>query len=359
MIISRTPFRISFFGGGTDYPVWYRENGGAVLSTTINKYCYISCRYLPPFFEHQYLIRYRQREEVNRIEDIEHPSVRECLRFVGLREGIEMVHTSDLPARSGIGSSSAFTVGFLNALYALEGRMVGKRRLTSEALEIEQRRIGENVGSQDQAAAAFGGLNRIEFLCNDDFVVHPVTLQQERIRELQNHLMFFFTGFSRTASEIAAEQIRNTAQKSLELGEMQQMVGQASDILNDPHHNIEDFGRLMHESWQLKRSLTQRITTNAIDDMYDTARAAGAVGGKLCGAGGGGFLLLFVPPRKRRWVQRAMNKLLYVPMEFENLGSQITYYAPQEPYTSSALNLGIADVSTSRRQTPEPVTVLR
>jgi len=359
MIISRTPFRISFFGGGTDYPVWYRENGGAVLSTTINKYCYISCRYLPPFFEHQYLIRYRQREEVSCIDDIQHPSVRESLRYVGVREGIEMVHTSDLPARSGIGSSSAFTVGFLNALYALEGRMVGKRRLASEALEIEQRRIGENVGSQDQTAAAFGGFNRIEFLHNDDFVVHPVTLHQERIHSLQNHLMFFFTGFSRTASEIAAEQIRNTARKTLELREMQQMVDAATDVLNDPHQDIQDFGRLMHDSWQLKRSLTQHITTHAIDQMYETARAAGALGGKLCGAGGGGFLLLFVPPRKRRMVQRAMSNLLYVPMEFENLGSQITYYAPQEPYTSSALNLGITAVSEPQRRVAEPVTALR
>jgi D-glycero-alpha-D-manno-heptose-7-phosphate kinase len=285
--------------------------------------------------------------------------VRECLRFVGVREGIEMVHTSDLPARSGVGSSSAFTVGFLNALYALKGRMVGKRHLASEALQIEQHRIGENVGSQDQVAAAFGGLNRIAFLQNDDFVVHPLTLCQERVRDLQNHLMFFFTGFSRTASEIAAEQIRNTTRKSLELSEMQQMVDIAADILNDPRRDLNDFGQLMHESWQLKRSLTQRITTDAIDQMYESARAAGAVGGKLCGAGGGGFLLLFVPPRKRRWVQRAMSQLLYVPMEFENLGSQITYFAPQERYTNPNLNMGITEITTPRRRTEEPVAVLR
>lgn len=331
MIISRTPFRISFFGGGTDYPVWYRENGGAVLNTTINKYCFISCRFLPPFFQHKYLIRYRLREEVNALADILHPSVRECLKFLDVHQGIEMVHTSDLPARSGIGSSSAFTVGFLNALYALSGKMAGKRRLASEAIWIEQHCIGENVGSQDQVAAAFGGLNRIQFTGTDSFVLQPVTVSQRRITELQNHLMLFFTGFSRTASEIASEQIKNTQAKSRELETIGQMVSEAAAILNSDD-SLEDFGRLMHDSWQLKRSLSSKITTTTIDRMYQTALEAGAIGGKLCGAGGGGFLLLFVPPRKRRMVQRALHDLLYVPFEFDNLGSQITYYANEEPY---------------------------
>lgn len=335
MIISRTPFRISFFGGGTDYPVWYRENGGAVLSTTINKYCYISCRYLPPFFTHKYLIRYRLREEVNHIDKIQHPSVRECLRFLGWHHGIEAVHTSDLPARSGIGSSSAFTVGFLNALYAMEGKMVGKRRLASEAIRVEQDLIGENVGSQDQVAAAFGGLNRVEFNGPEDFMVQPVTVSHERLDLLQRHLMLFFTGFSRTASEIASEQIENTQHKESELRALHAMVDEATVLLNSRQTDIGEFGRLMHESWCLKRTLSRKITTGAINQMYETAIKAGALGGKLCGAGGGGFLLMFVPPRKRRLVQKALSKLLYVPFQFEKLGSQITYYAPEQPYTTS------------------------
>ncbi len=327
MIISRTPFRISFFGGSTDYPTWYRENGGVVLNTTIDKYCYISCRYLPPFFEHNYLIRYRLREQVNSIDEIKHPSVRESLRYLRIEEGIEMVHTSDLPARSGIGSSSAFTVGFLNTLYALSGRMVGKRQLASNAIYVEQDIIGEHVGSQDQVAAAFGGLNRMEFNSKENFLVQPVTVNQEKITELQNHLMFFFTGFPRTASEIASEQIRNTSSKTAELCTMKEMVEQAINILNTSSDGIESFGHLLNESWKLKRSLSSQISTSEIDNMYDCALKAGALGGKLCGAGGGGFMLLFVPPRKQRMVKEALKNLLYVPFHFETLGSQITLYA--------------------------------
>lgn len=332
MIISRTPFRISFFGGSTDYPIWYRENGGMVLNTTIDKYCYISCRYLPPFFEHNYLIRYRLREQVNSIDEIKHPSVRESLRYLRIEEGIEMVHTSDLPARSGIGSSSAFTVGFLNALYALSGRMVGKRQLASNAIYVEQDIIGEHVGSQDQVAAAFGGLNRMEFNSKENFLVQPVTVNQKKITELQNHLMFFFTGFARTASEIVPEQIQNIHEKTSELHTMKEMAEQAVDILNNSSDGIESFGLLLNESWKLKRSLSSQISTSAIDNMYDCALKAGALGGKLCGAGGGGFMLLFVPPRKQRMVRKALKDLLYVPFHFENLGSQITLYANQEPY---------------------------
>ena len=332
MIISRTPFRISFFGGGTDYPVWYRENGGVVLNTTIDKYCYISCRYLPPFFDYKYQIRYRLREETSDLFRIKHPSVRECLRFMRIEQGVEMVHTSDLPARSGIGSSSAFTVGLLNTLYALEGRMVGKRRLAQNAIYVEQDVIGEDVGSQDQVAAAFGGLNKVEFNGKENFFVQPVTVNQKKITELQNHLMFFFTGFARTASEIASEQIQNTSSKSTELNTMRQMVDEAVEILNSNTEGIEDFGRLLHESWKLKRSLSSRISSETIDEIYDTAIKAGAMGGKLCGAGGGGFMLLFAPPRKQRLVRRALNKLLYVPFHFETLGSQIILYAHQDSY---------------------------
>ena len=332
MIISRTPFRISFFGGGTDYPVWYRENGGVVLNTTIDKYCYISCRFLPPFFEHKYLIRYRLREQANSISQIKHPSVRESLRFMRIDQGIEMVHTSDLPARSGIGSSSAFTVGFLNTLYALEGKIVGKRRLASNAIYVEQDIIGEDVGSQDQVAATFGGLNRIEFNCRENFLVQPITINQKKITELQNHLMFFFTGFSRTASEIASEQIQNISSKTAELHRMKEMAEEGVSILNSRTEEIESFGKLLNESWKLKRSMSSKVTTDVIDGIYDTAIKAGAIGGKICGAGGGGFMLLFVPPRKQRMVKKALKGLLYVPFRFETLGSQITFYANQEPY---------------------------
>ena len=333
MIISRTPFRISFFGGGTDYPVWYRDNGGTVLNTTINKYCYISSRFLPPFFEYKYRIRYSLREEVQKVSEIKHPSVRECLTYMRIEQGIEMVHTSDLPARSGIGSSSAFTVGFLNALYALSGRMVGKRNLAASAIYIEQDILGENVGSQDQVAAAFGGLNRIDFNGKENFFVQPVTINQKKITELQNHLLLFFTGFPRTASEVASEQIQNTGSRTVELRTMKEMVDEAVNILNsNGQNNIEDFGKLLNESWKLKRSLSSRVTTSEIDQMYATALEAGAIGGKLCGAGGGGFMLLFVPPRKQRLVRQALKRLLYVPFRFETLGSQIILYASEEPY---------------------------
>ncbi len=330
MIISRTPFRISFFGGGTDYPAWYREDGGAVISTTIDKYCYISCRFLPPFFDHRYLIRYRIIETVNKLSDIQHPSVRECLRFMGIEDGIEMVHNSDLPARSGIGSSSAFTVGFLNSLYALTGRMIGKRKLASDAMLVEQQMIRENVGSQDQVAAAFGGLNRIEFNGCENFIVSPVTIDRRKIKTLQNNLMFFFSGLSRTASEIAEDQINNVHSNASELRTMRNMVDEAVEILNGPIDDLENFGRLMNESWKLKRTLSSRVSNTAIDDMYQTALDAGAVGGKLCGAGGGGFILFFVPPRKQRSVRRALKDLLYVPFQFDTLGSHIILYANKE-----------------------------
>jgi len=247
-------------------------------------------------------------------------------------KGIEMVHTSDLPARSGIGSSSAFTVGFLNTLHALTGRMVGKRQLASNAIYIEQDIIGENVGSQDQVATAFGGLNRMEFNGKENFFVQPVTVSQKKITELQNYLMFFFTGFSRTASEIASEQIQNTSSKTVELRTMMEMAEEGVNILNNSREEIESFGKLLNESWKLKKSLSSRITTNTIDEIYATAIKAGAIGGKLCGAGGGGFMLLFVPPRKQRMVKKALKELLYVPIRFETLGSQITVYANQEPY---------------------------
>jgi len=330
MIITRTPFRISFFGGGTDYPAWYREHGGAVLNTTINKYCYISCRYLPPFFKHKYLVRYRVNELPNEVDEIKHPSVRECLRFMGIDAGIEMVHTSDLPARSGVGSSSAFTVGFLNALSALKGRMFTKRQLACNAMHVEQEMIRENVGSQDQIAATFGGFNRIDFGGDNEFYVQPVTISREKLICLQDHMMLFFTGLSRTASEIAAAQIANISSRTKQLRLMAQMVEEAVAILNGPIGRISDFGKLLGEAWRLKRSLADSISTRWVDEMYSAAIEAGALGGKLCGAGGGGFLLLFVPPEKQKNVREKLGRSLYIPFRFETLGSQIILYEARD-----------------------------
>jgi len=333
MIISRTPFRISFFGGGTDYPAFYEENGGAVLSTTINKYCYIVCRYLPPFFEHKYTIKYRKIEETKTIAEIQHPSARECLNLVDLNNrGIEIQHNADLPAMSGLGSSSAFTVGLLHALYALKGEMKTKRQLALDAIHVEQDMIGENVGSQDQTTVAFGGLNKIEFGGSQKILVYPLTIKQGKLNGLQNHLMLLFTGFPRNASDIAGEQIMKTKEKTKELKAMMDMVEEAIKILNGSRNKLTDFGKLLHESWMIKRSLTPRITTSTIDEIYEDALEAGALGGKLLGAGGGGFLLLFVEPEFRQEVRKKLEKLLYVPFGFENLGSQIIYYAPEQNY---------------------------
>ncbi|MFA5156129.1 MAG: kinase [Candidatus Omnitrophota bacterium] len=331
MIITRTPFRISFFGGGTDYPVWYKENKGAVLSTTINKYCYISCRYLPPFFNYKYLIRYRLREEVRNAKDINHPAVREALKYLRIKNGVEIVHTSDIPAQSGVGSSSSFTVGLLHTLYALKGKIVTKRKLADDAIHIEQNIINENVGSQDQVAVAFGGFNKIEFGGDNEFYVHPITLSKERVDLLQDHLMLFFTGFSRTASEIASEQIRQTNNKKKELTNLLEMVDAAVNILNG-NSDLNKFGKLLHESWEIKRDLTHLITTHKINEIYDTALRSGALGGKVLGAGGGGFILLFVPPQYHGRVREKLKRLLHVPFGFEKLGSQVVLYAAQDFY---------------------------
>ena len=333
MIISRTPLRISFFGGGTDYPAFYGEYGGAVLSTSINKYSYVICRYLPPFFDYKYRIRYTEREETTSISQIRHPSVRECLNFVNLDDhGIEIQHNADLPAMAGLGSSSAFTVGLLNSLYALKGQLTTKRQLALEAIHLEQDIIKENVGSQDQTAAAFGGFSRIEFGGRRKIWVQPIILEQSKIDFLQSHLMLFFTGFPRNASEIAEEQIKKTPEKTKELKAMMKMVDAAVKILNRNQDGYEDFGRLMDESWKLKRSLTDRITSPQIDEIYEAAKGAGALGGKLLGAGGGGFMLLFARPEIQHKIREKLNKLLYVPFQFHDLGSQIVYYAPEQNY---------------------------
>jgi len=332
MIISRTPFRISFFGGGTDYPVWYKKNKGAVLATSINKYCYITCRYLPPFFKHKHRIVYGKQEKVKRISEIKHPAVRECFNFIGVDRGVEIHHDGDLPARAGLGTSSSFTVGLLKALYALNGKMVAKRKLALDAIHIEQKMIKENVGSQDQVTTAFGGFNKIEFDGSQEFQVQPITLSSKKYNLLQNHLMLYFTGFSRTASDLAKEQIKMTPHKQEELKRMAEMVDESIDILNGSDSELTDFGKLLHESWMIKRELTNKITTPYIDNIYEKARKAGALGGKLLGAGGGGFVLFFVEPKKQKNVKEKLRNLLYVPFKFEQLGSQIIYYAQEEEY---------------------------
>jgi D-glycero-alpha-D-manno-heptose-7-phosphate kinase len=326
MIISRTPFRISFFGGGTDYPIWYKENSGSVLATTINKYCYITTRYLPPFFDHNSRIIYSKVEEVRRVDEIAHPAVRECLRYMNIDKGVELHHDGDLPARTGLGSSSSFTVGLLHALYALKGSMPTKRQLALEAIHLEQNVMKENVGSQDQVLAAFGGFNLIEFGGPDQVRVQPVTLSAERLRDFQDRMILFFTGFSRTASEIAAEQVRNTPNKKEELKSLHQMVGRALEILNSKR-DLSEFGKLLHESWLIKRGLSDKITTPRIDEIYTAARDTGALGGKLLGAGGGGFMLIFAPPESHARIKERLKKLLCVPFRFEGLGSQIIFYS--------------------------------
>lgn len=331
MIISRTPFRISFFGGGTDYPVWYRENGGAVLGATMNKYCYITCRYLPPFFEHKHRVVWSQTELVQDINEIRHPSVRETLRFMNIANGVEIHHDGDLPARGGLGSSSSFTVGLLHALYALKCIMPSKMQLAHDAIYVEQEMIKENVGSQDQILAAFGGFNRIDISGEHNIQVRPITVSPQKLGLLQDHLMLFYTGFSRTASDIAAEQIQETTHKKRELKEMYQMVDEATNILNRDDELLQ-FGKLLHEGWQLKRSLTNKISTPYIDYLYEAAIRAGATAGKLLGAGGSGFVLFFVRPELQTKVKEALHGLLHVPFRFENSGSQIILFEADLAY---------------------------
>jgi len=330
MIISRTPFRVSFFGGGTDYPTWYNENKGAVLATTINKYCYITARNLPPFFEHKSRIIYSKMEHIHHVKDIRHPAVRETLRFLKVKQGIEIHHDGDLPARTGLGSSSSFTVGLLNALYALRGEMPTKERLAKEAIYIEQKMCRENVGCQDQTLAAYGGLNFIEFGGHDHLKVRAVTIPKLRLKSLQSHLMLFFTGFSRTASHIAKHQIKGMKDKQVEMKDIYDMSWHALDLLQNG--NLSQFGKLLHESWEIKRRLSHKISTARINEIYNEARRAGALGGKLLGAGGGGFMLFFASPRNQKKIQEKLKRLLLVPIKFENQGSQIIFYQPNGDY---------------------------
>jgi D-glycero-alpha-D-manno-heptose-7-phosphate kinase len=328
VIVTRTPFRISFFGGGTDYPAWFREHGGLVLATTIDKYCYISCRYLPQFFEHKHRIVYSRIENVRSIDQIEHPAVRAILGWSGIDEGLEIHHDGDLPARSGLGSSSSFTVGLVNALSALKGRYISKDDLAARAIHIEQDLIGENVGSQDQVSAAFGGFNRIEFRRDGSFQVAPIILPPGRRAELERSLLLCFTGFSRIASEVAKSKIENLRRREAELTRMRAMVDEAIAILQSPDTSIDEIGSLLHQAWRYKRSLSDKVSNPEIDRIYEAALSAGALGGKLLGAGGGGFMLLFVQPSRRAAVLAALKNLVQVPFSFEHSGSRVVLYQP-------------------------------
>ncbi|MEI6827419.1 MAG: hypothetical protein WCK54_17635 [Desulfuromonadales bacterium] len=330
MIITRTPFRMSFFGGGTDLPAWYMENGGAVISSTIDKYCYVSLRKLPPFFDYKHkIVFFSKQEAFNEIDSIEHPAVRETYRFLNVQDGLVMQHDGDLPSHSGLGSSSAFTVGLLHALYALKGKMVTKKRLALEAIHIEQNMIKEAVGSQDQAASAFGGLNKIVFSSQNNIEVNPFVITAEKSAYLQSCLMLFFTGFARFAVEIEKDKLRQLDNKKQELSRMLSIVDAATEVLDGDISGYNDFGLLLNESWLLKKQLSSKVSTSTIDDIYEKAMNSGALGGKVLGAGGGGFMLFFVQPEGREKLKTGLSNLLHVPFRFDTLGSQVIYFTEE------------------------------
>jgi D-glycero-alpha-D-manno-heptose-7-phosphate kinase len=332
MIISRTPFRISFFGGGTDYPAWFREHGGAVLATSIDKYCYLSCRFLPPFFEHKTRLVYAKIENCTTNEEIGHPSVREILRFLKIERGLEIHHDGDLPARSGMGSSSSFTVGLLHALHALQGAMSSKEQLARESIHVEQALLQEVVGCQDQVMAARGGLRHVCFQTDGQILAHPLTISQDRIRELNAHLMLFYTGIKRTASDIARTYDAWSGVRQRQLRIMQEFVKEGLAILHSGR-DLAPFGTLMNEAWEVKRSLSSKVSNSYVDSLYEATLAAGALGGKLTGEGGGGFMLLFVPPERQPAVREALGKLIHVPFKIEFQGSQIIFFEPTQDYS--------------------------
>lgn len=330
MIITRTPFRISFFGGGTDLPAWYREQGGAVLSTTIDKYCYVSLRRMPPFFDYRHkIVFFSKQEAFNEIDEIEHPAVREVYRFMNVDSGLVMQHDADLPSYSGLGSSSAFTVGLLHALYSLRGQIVTKKRLGLEAVHIEQEMIKEAVGSQDQIIAAFGGLNKIDFSRHNNIEVTPITISGEKLRHLQGSLLLFFTGFARFAVEIEKDKLKNLASRKEQLHSMHALVDRAIEILGGDISGYDDFGRLLNETWMFKKSLSSKVSNGHIDEIYRLGMQAGALGGKILGAGGGGFILFFVKSEDREPVLKALSHLLHVPFRFDTLGTQLIYYTEE------------------------------
>ena len=332
MLISRTPYRISFFGGGTDYPAWYEKNGGSVLSTTIDKYSYITCKKLPPFFDYKFRIRYYKREEVNVIEDIEHPSIRESLKYFNIPYGMDIVHHGDLPAQSGLGSSSTFTVGLLHALYAMQNCYPSKSDLAKLAIYIEQEKIGEHVGSQDQVAASYGGLNKIEFIGKNDIKVSTLNVSSEMLRGLEESMLLIFTGFTRNAATYAKHQIEKIELNNKKLTLMKSVVDHAEELLIGNISGLQIFGKLLDEQWNIKKSLDQNISTSQIDEIYAAGIKAGAWGGKLLGAGGGGFLLFMAPPASHIRILGTLSNFLNVPVKLDFEGSRVIYQSPNSNF---------------------------
>ena len=328
MVITQTPFRMSFFGGGTDFPGFYNEHGGAVISTTFDKYCYVNVRHLPPFFEYSTELSYSKIERVKNIDEINHPSIRECMRYLDMRD-IRLTYEADLPAKSGLGTSSSFAVGMLNAFYSLKGKYKSKRELADDAIYLERELCNEAGGVQDQIAVAFGGFNRIDFSA-DGYQVTPVVMSNERKEILNDTLMMFFTGFSRFSSDIQTSTQAVLKDKTAQLLEMYSLVDTAQGILTDKNSDLNDFGRLLDHTWKLKRGITTRISTNSLDEIYEKAMSAGALGGKLLGAGGGGFFVFYVEPEKRKSVMQALDKLLYIPFKFEDSGTRVIYFDAED-----------------------------
>ena len=327
MIITKTPFRMSFFGGGTDMECFFKKYGGSVISTTFNKYCYVNVRHLPHFFEYSTELSYSKTERVTKIEDIQHPAIRNAMKMLDMHE-IRLTYEADLPARSGLGTSSSFAVGMLNAFYALKGKYAGKKKLADEAIYLERVLCQELGGWQDQIAAAFGGLNRIDFDENG-YKVLPIIISPERKKQLNTNLMMFFTGFTRFSSDVQKAIAAEKKDKTKQLKEMLALVDDAEHILTDESSDLDDFGRMLDHTWRLKRQTGSSISTNSIDELYAKGLAAGALGGKLLGAGGGGFLVFYVRPDYQEAVRQAMSNLMYIPFEFENDGTRIIYYAPE------------------------------
>lgn len=330
MVITKTPYRVSFFGGGSDFPAWYLDHGGAVLSTTINKYCYISLRNLPRFFDHVHRFVYSDIESVKNVDEIKHPAIRGILSEMNWRDGIEMHHDGDLPARSGLGASSSFSVGLLNALYALRGLRRSPEQLALEAINIEQNIIGESVGSQDQVAAAFGGFNKISFLRTGGFKVDPVILPLGRNQELLDHLMLFYSGESRYSARIEASKIESIEKSTIHFNKIYDSVDRSISILESATEDISNFGELLEQIWQEKKSLSPLVTSEAIEYMHTNAIAAGAIGFKVLGAGGGGFCLVFASPENQPKIRYALGKFLEIPFAFERQGSSVTLYNPEQ-----------------------------
>lgn len=329
MIITKTPFRMSFFGGGTDMENYFRKNGGAVISTTFDKYCYVTVRHLPRFFEYKTHLTYSKMEYVNEYDEIQHPAIREAMRILDMHE-IRLTYESDLPAKSGLGTSSSFAVGMLNAFYALKGEYSDKKKLADKAIYLERALCLEAGGWQDQIAASYGGLNRINFNANG-YEVLPIIILPERKKQLNQNLMLFFTGFTRFSSDVQkANASESTLEKERMLNEMHQLVDAAEKVLVDKDRDLDDFGRLLDHTWRLKRQMGSAVSTDSIDELYEKGIAAGALGGKLLGAGGGGFLLFYVKPDRQDSLLSAMKDLMHIPFEFEDSGTRVIHYSPEK-----------------------------